>query len=175
MTQTCFKRHFLLKLMALGKTLTLSIHVVSQKVLTCYWIFRYADKVFSYLRETEVSINSSELPIFLLLTISWKDLRLFPVEIDWFTIGNLYKRTDPPFNVPWEHCWASGKNVAEGDVLFSGKTFQNIDGTHFLKFVEMQTYQRPKCRAEPFICLPNLKIHLGIRATRALLFLCCLP
>ena len=28
---------------------------------------------------------------------------------------------------------------------------------------------------EPFICPPNLKIHLGIRATRALLLLCCLP
>ena len=28
---------------------------------------------------------------------------------------------------------------------------------------------------EPFICLPNLKTHLGIRARWALLFLCCLP
>ena len=27
---------------------------------------------------------------------------------------------------------------------------------------------------EPFICPPNLKIHLGIRAPRVLLFLCCL-
>ena len=32
------------------------------------------------------------------------------------------------------------------------------------------------CRSkEPFICSSNLKIHLTIRATRALLFLCCLP
>ena len=49
-------------------------------------------------------------------------------------------------------------------------------GTH-VKFFGLKSSGKwlSKICKELFVCPPNLKIHLAMRATRALLFLCCLP
>ena len=60
--------------------------------------------------------------------------------------------------------------------LYWIRSTQGKQSAPLLEKFLLQHYQMLKLYSkEPFICPPNLKIHLGIRAMRALLFLCCLP